>query len=79
VERRLVLSACAAGRSEEALHPGKLPKPIVDLGWKAQVRLCDRYRKLTVSGKRNTVVTTAVAREFAGFVWAIGQEVRAAA
>lgn len=57
----------------------RLPEPIVDLGWKAQVRLRGRYRKLMASGKRNTVATTAVARELAGFVWAIGKEVRAAA
>jgi len=54
-----------------------LSQPIIDLGWKAQVRLCGRYRKLTAAGKRNTVVVTAIARELAGFIWAIAQEVRA--
>jgi hypothetical protein len=29
------------------------------------------------AGKRNTIVATAIGRELAGFVWAIGQEVRA--
>jgi hypothetical protein len=57
----------------------RLPKPVRDIAWKAQVRLCDRYRKLTHSGKKPTVVVTAIARELAGFVWAIGQQVRPAA
>jgi transposase len=43
--------------------------------WKAQVRLCGRYRKMMARGKRQTVVTTAIAREMAAFLWAIGNEV----
>lgn len=57
----------------------RLPKPVRDIAWKAQVRLCDRYRKLTRSGKKPTVVVTAIARELAGFVWAIGQQIKPAA
>lgn len=53
-----------------------LPKPVRDITWKAQTRLCDRYRKLTAKGKKPTVVVTAIARELSGFIWAIGQEVR---
>ena len=40
-----------------------------------QVRLCARYRKLMAAGKRQTLVTTAIAREMAAFLWAIGHEV----
>ena len=54
---------------------GKLPKPIVDIAWKAQSRLCERYRKLCANGKRSTVAATAVARELAAFIWAISREV----
>jgi hypothetical protein len=54
------------------------PKPIRDIAWKAQVRLCDRYRKLNASGKRPTVVVAAIARELSGFIWAIGQTLRPA-
>ena len=50
-------------------------KPIRDIAWKAQVRLCARYRKLAKSGKPANVVTTAIARELAGFVWAIARRV----
>ena len=52
-----------------------LPKPIRDTAWKAQVRLCARYRKLTKGGKPANVVTAAIARELAGFIWAIARQV----
>jgi len=31
-----------------------LPKPIQDIGWKAQVRLCKRFRRLTARGIRTS-------------------------
>ena len=52
-----------------------LPKAVRDIAWKAQLRLCGRYRKLMARGKRCGVVVTAVAREMAAFLWAIGREV----
>jgi transposase len=52
-----------------------LPPAVREIAWKAQVRLCGRYRKLMARGKRQTVVTTAIAREMAAFLWAIGHEV----
>lgn len=54
------------------------PKPIRDIAWKAQTRLCQRYRRLTALGKKPTVVVTAIARELSGFIWAIGREVKPA-
>ena len=53
----------------------KLPAEVQAIAWKAQVRLCARYRRLMAAGKRQTVVTTAIAREMAAFLWAIGREV----
>jgi len=50
-----------------------LPKPIRDIAWKAQVRLTARYRALMRAGKRDVVAVTAVARELAGFVWAVAR------
>jgi len=41
------------------------------IAWKAQVRLCGRYRKLTRAGKNTKVVCVAIARELAGFIWDI--------
>ena len=52
-----------------------LPKIVRAIAWKAQVRLCGRYRRLMAAGKRQTVVTTAIAREMAAFLWAIGREI----
>lgn len=48
-----------------------LPEAIKDVAWKAQVRLCARYRRLLRAGKPTNVVTVAIARELAAFVWAI--------
>ena len=48
---------------------------VQDIAWKAQTRLCSRYRKLEARGKLKVQVSTAVARELAGFIWAIGQVV----
>ena len=48
---------------------------IRDIAWKAQVRLCARYRRLAARGKRMTVVTTAIARELAAFLWDIARHV----
>ena len=48
-----------------------LAKPVRDIAWRAQVRLCGRYRKLTANGKPSSVVATAIARELLGFAWAI--------
>ena len=41
------------------------------IAWQAQKRLCGRYRTLLEAGKNKNVTCVAVARELAGFVWAI--------
>ena len=46
---------------------------VQDIAWKAQTRLCGRYRLLTERGKLKVQACTAIARELAGFIWAIGQ------
>lgn len=48
-----------------------LPKVVRDIGWKAQVRLCARYRRLSARGKNANTVNVAIAREMVGFIWAI--------
>ena len=52
-----------------------LPLSVRAIAWKAQVRLCARYRRLIARGKKAPVVTTAIARELSAFLWAIGQQV----
>ncbi len=51
------------------------PNIIQDISWKAQVRLCQRDRRLVSRGKHANVVTVAIARALAGFMWAIAREV----
>lgn len=41
------------------------------IAWQAQKRLCGRYRALLEAGKNKNVTCVAIARELAGFVWAI--------
>jgi len=54
------------------------PRAVREIAWKAQCRLNRRYRALIRRGKLKTVAVTAVAREFAGFIWAIAREVTTA-
>jgi transposase len=53
----------------------KVPKPIQAISWKAQLRLCKRYRQLSARGKNTNQVVVAIARELSAFMWAIAQEV----
>ena len=55
-----------------------LPKVVRDIGWKAQVRLCTRYRRLKARGKNANVVNVAIAREMVGFIWSIACTVQSA-
>ena len=53
--------------------PKNIPQAAKDIAWKAQQRLCKRYRKLLGKGKKPQVAITAVARELLGFMWAIAR------
>jgi transposase len=53
----------------------KQPKALQDLSWKAQVRLCKRYRQLIARGKHANQVVVAMARELVGFIWAMAKQV----
>lgn len=52
-----------------------LPASVTSISWKAQNRLHNKYFRLLAKGKPAGKVITAVARELAGFIWAIAQEV----
>jgi len=80
--RRALIEAAWAYR-----HPAKvseqirarneqLPKAVQAIAWKAQVRLCTRFRRMVSRGKHPNVVVTAIARELLAFMWAIAREVR---
>jgi len=51
-----------------------VPKEIQAISWKAQVRLCKRFHRLTASGKHRNKVVVAIAREMAAFVWSIAMQ-----
>lgn len=57
---------------------GQSPQ-VCAIAWKAQKRLHSRLRRLIGRGKNPAEAATAVARELAGFVWAIAREVMAVA
>jgi transposase len=79
--RRLLIEAAWCYRfparvsRELRLRQEDQPKPIREIAWKGQVRLCARYRRLARTGKPANVVTAAIARELSGFVWAIARQV----
>ena len=57
--------ASVVGRAEE------LPQAIRDIAWKTQLRLSGRFARLRARGVQINKVCVAVARELAGFVWAV--------
>lgn len=61
------------------LRPPNLPADIQAIGWKAQVRLCQRFRRLSAAGKPQPKVNTAIARELVGYAWDIARRVPVAA
>lgn len=52
-----------------------LPENIRLIAWKAQLRLCARYRRFLARGKAKQTIVTAIARELAAFFWSISQVV----
>jgi transposase len=48
-----------------------VPEAVREIAWKAQTRLCQRYRHMMAKDKPTPVIVTAIARELAGFVWSI--------
>ena len=70
------MKARVSRKLHDRLEP--LSAEIRDIAWKAQIRLCARYRRLAASGKPSVVATTAIAREMVGFIWAIARLVQPA-
>lgn len=58
-----------------AKRHAQLPKAVTDIAWAAQLRLCGRFRRLAARRLQRNKITVAIARELAGFVWAIGLHV----
>jgi transposase len=60
------------------LRLAKLPTAIQAISWKAQVRLCTRYRQLMATGKNANQVVVAIARALSAFMWAMAKQVAGA-
>jgi transposase len=52
----------------------ELSEPIRMMAWKAQLRLTQRFATLNARGLQANKACVAVARELAGFIWAIGMQ-----
>lgn len=77
--RRLLVEAAwnyrFGPRISKELHDrsADLPEPIRQHAWKAQQRLCARYARLSARGVQVNKICVAIARELAGFIWAIAR------
>ena len=79
--RRVLVEAAWCNRQgqvvsrELALRRRDAAPAVLAIARKAQTRWHRRYWRLLARGKRQTVAVAAVARELAGFIWAMGQHV----
>lgn len=55
------------------------PEIAREISWKAQVRLCKKYRAMVARGKHSNKAVVAIARELAAFIWDIARQVPIAA
>ena len=83
--RRVLVEAAWAYRHRPGLgetlrkRQAGQPPAVCAIALKAQHRLHSRFRRLSARGKSHQHVVTAVARELAGFMWAIGHAIESAA
>jgi transposase len=54
------------------------PQAVTDLAWRAQLRLCSRYRRLSARGLHQNKICVAIARELAAFVWDVARHAQLA-
>jgi transposase len=79
--RRILVEAAHQYRYPARVSPviarrqAQLPKVVTDIAWRAQTRLCARFRRLAARKLPTNKIVVAIARELAGFVWAIAREV----
>jgi transposase len=79
--RRIIGEAAWAYQHRPSMSPllkkrqEGLSEEVKEIAWRAQHRLCSRYRRLLAKGKIRQKVATAIGRELLGFVWAIGIQV----
>jgi transposase len=79
--RRVLVEAAWAYQHPAKITPHiqqrveRAPRFAQDIAWKAQLRLCKRYRRLKARGLHANKVTVAIAREMAAFMWDIARQI----
>ena len=78
VRRILVEAAWAYRYNEQVSAPLRkrqlqASEQVRKLSWRAQQRLCQRYRKFSGRGMNKQRTVVAIARELAAFIWELGQ------
>ena len=79
--RRILIEAAWSYR-----HPARIAREIQirqegqlralrEIAWRAQLRLCQRYRRLTLRGMHQNKTCVAIARELSGFMWDLARHV----
>ena len=75
--RRMLVESAWSYRfpARQTMHLKRKAKNASDeakvIAWRAQKRLCGRYRTLIQAGKNTKQTTVAIARELVGFIWDI--------
>jgi transposase len=75
--RRMLVESAWSYRfaARQTMHLKRKAKPASEeakaIAWRAQKRLCGRYRTLVQAGKNTKQANVAIARELAGFIWDI--------
>ena len=79
--RRMLVEGAWAYRYPAKITPHiqkrveRAPRFAQNIAWKAQVRLCKRYRRLSARGLHPNKITVAIAREMAAFIWDIARQI----
>ena len=79
--RRILIEAAWSYRYCPRIAPKKQirqegqPRVVREIAWRAQLRLCQRYRRLSARGLPQNKTCVAIARELTGFIWDIARQI----
>jgi transposase len=79
--RRILIEAAWSYRyparigREMQIRQEQLPRALREISWRAQLRLCQRYRRFAARGVHQNRTCAAIARELTGFIWDLAQHV----
>ena len=61
---------------EKQIRQEAQPRVVREIAWRAQLRLCQRYRRLSARGMHQNKTCVSIARELVGFIWDIARQVQ---